>query len=71
MEREYKTSEAKRRANAKYDSKNYKAIACKCRLADYDKFQKYAENQNITSMNNLLYRCVMYCIDNNIDLKNT
>lgn len=61
-------SEAQRRAKSKYDAKTYKVVTCKCKLKDYDKFQAYADNQNITSMNSLLYKCVMYCIKNNIDL---
>lgn len=61
-------TDAQRKAKAKYDAKTYKSIACKCKLSDYDKFQTYAEQQNITSMNALLYNCVMYCIKNNIDL---
>ena len=64
-------TEAQRKAKAKYDAKNYKSIACKCKLSDYDKFLVYAENQNISSMNSLLYKCIMYCIENNIDLKNS
>lgn len=62
-------TEAQRRATKKYDAKTYKSIACKCKLADYEKFQKYANDQNLSSMNALLYKCVMYCIENNIDLK--
>lgn len=61
-------TEAQRRATKKYDAKTYKSIACKCKLSDYDKFQAYANQQNITSMNKLLYSCVMYCIDNQIPL---
>ena len=67
--KERKTSEAKLRANAKYDAKTYKVIHCKCKKTDYTTFCKYAESQNIPSMNKLLYNCVMYCIDNNIQLK--
>lgn len=61
-------SDAQRKAKAKYDAKTYKSIACKCKLSDYDKFQVYANNQNISSMNALLYKCVMYCIENKVDL---
>lgn len=61
-------TEAQRKAKSKYDAKTYKSIACKCKIADYDKFQAYANNQNISSMNSLLYKCVMYCIENNVVL---
>lgn len=67
--KERKTSEAKLRANAKYDAKTYKIISCKCKKTDYEIFCKYAELQNISSMNKLLYSCVMYCVNNNITLK--
>lgn len=61
-------TEAQKKAKAKYDAKTYKSIACKCKLTDYEKFQAYANDQNISSMNALLYKCVKYCIENNIDL---
>lgn len=64
-------TEAQRKAKAKYDAKTYKSIACKCKLSDYSKFQAYASSQNILSMSSLLRRCVMYCIENNIDLRKT
>ncbi len=64
-------TEAQRKAKSKYDAKTYKSIACKCKLSDYDEFQTYADNQKIASMNSLLYKCVMYCIKNNINLSST
>lgn len=64
-------TEAQKRAKAKYDSKTYKSIACKCKIADFDKFQNYANSQGISSMNALLYKCVMYCVDNGITLDST
>lgn len=45
-----KTTEAQRRANAKYDKKHYKSIACKCKISDYETYQEYATKQNIDSM---------------------
>ncbi len=63
-------SDAQRRANRKYDKAHYKTIACKCKLCDYDIYKSYAEKQNIESMSNLLNKCLKYCIENNIDLKN-
>lgn len=61
-------TEAQRKAKSKYDAKTYKSIACKCKLSDYDNFQIYANSQDISSMSALLYKCVMYCITNDIDL---
>ena len=61
-------SDAQRKAKAKYDAKTYKVVTCKCKLSDYDKFQIYVDKHNISSMNSLLYKCVMYCIENDVDL---
>ena len=33
-------------------------------------FEAFAEKQDIGTMSNLLNKCVKYCIENNIDLKN-
>ena len=61
-----KITEAKKRANAKYDKKHYKSIACKCKISDYEIYRDYAANQDIDSMSKFLNLCVKYCIDNNI-----
>ncbi len=62
-------TETKKRGNYKYNSDVvYKSVSCKCSEDDYKKFQKYANSQYVTSMNSLLYRCVMHCINNNVDL---
>lgn len=66
--KEYKTSEAKRRGNAKYDKKNFKTLGYKCRLTELDKITEYATKQHINSISNLIGQCINYCIDNNIDL---
>ena len=63
-------TDAQRRANRKYDKAHYKTIACKCKLDDYETYKMYATKQEIESMSNLLNKCVKYCIENNIDLKN-
>lgn len=61
-------SEAQRRAKQKYDAKTYKPITCKCKLPEYDMFQSYAQQQNISSMNKLISKAIMYCINHNINL---
>lgn len=61
-------TEAQKRAKQKYDAKTYKPITCKCKLSDYDKFQAYAQQQNISSMNSLISKSIMYCINNNINI---
>lgn len=63
-------TDAQRRANRKYDKAHYKTIACKCKLEDYEIYKNYAESQEIGTMSNLLNKCVKYCIENNIELKN-
>ena len=63
-------TEAQKRANRKYDKAHYKTIACKCKLQEYSIYKEYAEKQNITSMSNLLNKCVKYCIENNVEFKN-
>lgn len=60
------STEAQRRASAKYDKKHYKSIACKCKISDYEKYLQYAESQNIDSMSKLLNLSIKYCIDHNI-----
>lgn len=64
-------TESQKRAKLKYDKKTYKTITCKCKIADYNKFDIYAKQLNISSMSNLIYRCLNYCTNNNIDLNNT
>lgn len=61
-------TEAQKKANRKYDQAHYKAISCKCKLSDYEIFKQYANNNNINSMSNFLYKAAKYCIDNNIKL---
>lgn len=66
----YKTSEAKRKANAKFDKANYRIITCRCKLDDADKFTQYAEELNL-SVSKFVYYCITYCIDNKINLTDT
>lgn len=68
MNESLKTTESRRRANAKYDKSHYKVLTCKYKLENYDKLQQYAHNNNIKSISALLSRTVQYCMDNDIDL---
>lgn len=62
-------TENKKKGNYKYKSDVvYKSAACKCSAEDYEKFQKYANSQFIPSINALIYKCVMHCINNDVDL---
>ena len=62
------TKEARNKAIQKYDKAHYKSLACKIKLSDLDTIKAYAERQKINSNSKLLYKCLMYCIDNEIKL---
>ena len=61
-------SEAQKRADRKYAAKTYKNLQVSARIADYEKIDKYSKDNNISKAQ-LIIKSVMYCIDNNIDLK--
>lgn len=63
-------TEAQKKANIKYDKAHFKTLGYKCKLSDIPKLEKYANEQGIKSMSELLGRCVMYAINNNIQLLN-
>lgn len=63
-------TEAQKRANRKYDSAHYKTLAYKCKLSDMEKIQEYAKSQNINTNSLLIHKCVMYCIENEVQLNN-
>ncbi len=62
-------SEAHKRASAKYDKKNMDTIGIKYRKDVVQKIKQYAKDNDI-SLNKLCINSVLYCIENNIDLKN-
>ena len=66
--KERKTSEAKLRANAKYDSKAYQKKLVRFKPAEWEKFRNYTKDNNYTD-NGYIISAIMYCIDNNIQLK--
>ena len=61
-----KTSEARRRANKKYDDLHYKTITYKSKISDYEQIKAYAESKNI-SVSKLCKLCVAYCLQNDIE----
>lgn len=63
-------TEAQKRASKKYDVTHYKTMGYKCKLSDMKKIQEYAQRQNINSNSMLIHKCLMYCIDNNININN-
>lgn len=64
-----KASEARIRANNKYNAKTYKAFTVNAKFDEYDKITDYCEKHGISKAQ-LLLKSAMYCIDNNIDLHN-
>lgn len=53
-----------------YDKNHYKTLGYKCKLTDIDKIEDYAARNGIDTNSMLIHKCVMYCIDNNIDISN-
>ena len=64
-----KTSEARLRANAKYNAKTYKTFSVHAKIEDYDKITAYCAQYDISKAQ-LLLRSAKYCIKNCIDLNN-
>ena len=61
-------SEARRKANNKYDKQNMDTIGIKYKKEVVHKIKQYAKDNNI-SINQLCINSVLYCIENNIDIK--
>ena len=62
-----KTSDARRRANKKYDNIHYKTVTYKAKISDYEQIKAYAESKNI-SISKLCKLCVAYCMKYDIDI---
>ena len=62
-------SEARKRANAKYNAKTYERLGIDVKKGERDKLKQYAELKE-TSLNNFVCRCVSHCIENDIDVSN-
>ena len=60
-------SEAKKRADKKYHEKTYKTFTVNAKKAEYEKIEKYCNDNNI-SKNKFLLSAAAYVIDNNIKL---
>lgn len=68
MENKQGMTDARKRANAKYDKKHMGTIGIKGQREIIDRIKEYALEKGI-SINKLCINATMYCIDNNIDLK--
>ena len=64
-----KTSEAKIRAINKYSKMHYKSIACRIKIDEFSQINDFAEKNNLT-VSKMIYKCIMYCIKNNINILN-
>ncbi len=62
-------SEAQKRADKKYHEKTYKTFTVNAKFDEYDKISEYCSTNDMSKAQ-LLLKAAMYCIENNIDLKN-
>lgn len=67
MNKEYKTTAAKRRNNAKYDAEHMRVIGIKVPIAEKELYQLQANKYELP-LATYIRRCIKYCIDNNINL---
>ncbi len=63
------TSEAHKRASAKYDAKAYEKKLVRFKPEQWKLFKEHTSLNDYTD-NGFIVSAVMYCIENNIDLKN-
>lgn len=62
-------SEAHKKASAKYDAKAYIKKLVRFKPEQWETFKNHTEKEKYTD-NGFIVNAVMYCIKNNIDLKN-
>ena len=67
---ERKSSDARVRANAKYNAKTYHRYAINIRKEYVAEIDEYKAKNGITSDSGIFNAAIKYCIENNIDLKN-
>ena len=63
-------SEARKRANAKWDKANRKNAACALSIEQYEKFRQYAEQHGKT-VTGMVKSLILDCIENMEQLENT
>ena len=64
-----KTSEAQKRASAKYDKENMSFIGLKVPIAERELMNEKAKELNLP-LARYIRSCVLYCIDNDIKMEN-
>ena len=62
-----KNSEARIRANNKYNAKAYDEIKIRVKKGEKKRFQSYLEKRG-SSLNSFVNSSVSYCIENDVDL---
>ncbi len=65
-----KNSEAKIRANNKWNSKAYDDIKLRVKKGERERLKAYADGQGM-SLNNFMASCLSYCIQQGIDVSAT
>lgn len=60
-------SEARYRANKKYNAKTYERVAFDVKKGERELLKAYADEQGM-SLNNFVGSCISYCIKHNIDV---
>ncbi len=65
-----KNSEAKIRANNKWNAKAYDDIKLRVKKGERDRLKAYADSQGM-SLNNFMASCLSYCIEQGIDVSAT
>ena len=63
-------SEARKRANAKYNAKAYKQLMIRVKTGEETRLKAYADSQGM-SLNNFVCSCLSYCIAQGIDVSAT
>ena len=64
---EKKNTEARIRANNKYNAKTYKTFTVNAKISDYDVIQAYCDARGISKAK-FLIAAAKYAIDNDIDV---
>jgi len=60
-------SEARKRANAKYNAKAYEQLMIRVKTGERDRLKAYADGQGM-SLNDFTCSCLSYCIQQGIDV---
>lgn len=63
------STEAHKKASAKYDAKAYEKKLVRFKPDQWEKLKKHTGDNGYTD-NGFIVAAVLYCIENNIDLKN-